>query len=95
MGKKSNAPDYFWLEPLRVLLNATAPQHPKFKWWHNIIGGSMGQTLYHTETFCAVNPPEPPDWSFENLVVYGPTEVLRQWAEYEIFLKYCDTGGGA
>ena len=95
MAVRPNAPEYFWLEPLRVLLNATAPRHPKFMWWRDIIGGSQGQALYNTEAFCAIGSSPPPEWTLENLAAYGPAEVLRLWAEEEMRIRYCDTGGGA
>jgi hypothetical protein len=96
VGKKANAPDYFWLEPLRVLLNQTALWHPTFKWWQNIIGGSQGQELYHTDTFCEVGEGTfDPDWSVENLINFGPNYILREWAKARIRELYCDTGGGA
>lgn len=94
MPKKTSAPDFFWLEPLRVLLIRTAPRHPTFLWWQKLIGGSQGQSLYETENFCTVSGADPPAWTFENFIVYGPNELLKRWAEKEMHDLYCEPGGG-
>jgi hypothetical protein len=94
MAKRGWAPDFIWMEPLRVLLTIAGPYSSKFDYWHRLIGGSQGQFLYYLPEFCSLGEPFAPDWTFESLVTYGPNEVLRLWAEREIYRIYCEPGGG-
>lgn len=77
-----------------MLLEMSGTTNPKFLWWQRLIGGSQGQSLYHTESFCALGQPPEVAWTLENLVTYGPGEVLRLWAQREVFLRYCEPEGG-
>lgn len=94
MPKLDSAPQYFWLEPLRVLLEIAGPYNPKFKYWTKLIGGSQGQELHETEVFCNAFSGDAVEWTVENMIQYGPNELLKQWAEAEMHTRYCVPGGG-
>lgn len=93
MAKRAWAPDYVWMEPLRILFSLAGPYSPTLSYWKNLIGGSQGQRLYYLPDFCSFGEPFAPDWTFENFVTFGPNEILRLWAERELFRTYCEPGG--
>jgi len=92
MAKREWAPDYVWMEPLRILLVVGGPMNSKFQFWKNLIGGSQPQQLYYLPDFCAFTEPFAPDWTMENFVLYGPNELLKLWAERELYRTYCTPG---
>lgn len=94
MSKRPSSPDYAWMEPLNELWLQTSDMHPKYRFWRAVIGGSQGQSLYDLNAFCELTEPFAPDWTLENMISYGPNQLLFMWAERELYRRMCDTSGG-
>lgn len=94
MARLSNSPDYFWFQPLRVLLEECGPYSPQFKFWESLVGGSEGQELVSTDEFCSFGEPVAPDWTIENFLLYGTHEVLVMYAKNRMWHRFCSGGGG-
>lgn len=90
--KRGDAPDYFWFQPLRTLYEVAGDYSPQYQFWAPLIGASEGQDLIKTADFCSTGPPFVPDWTLESLADFGTEEVLKAWAQNEMYLRYCQEG---
>jgi hypothetical protein len=75
---------------LREMLDLVPRQHPIFIFWQNLLGGTMGQSLYDVNAFCANGQPELLDWSYENFLSWGPQALITNWAECKIYEDFCE-----
>ena len=87
--KKPGAPDYFWFQKLRVLLEEAGEYSPQFQFWASLIGGSDSQELVDTNQFCQMGPYSENAWTVENLIGDGTAETLDNWARAQMYKRFC------
>jgi hypothetical protein len=69
----------YWFDPVRLLGEAVGTDDPRYIWWRDAIGGSLGQSLIDMNQFCAQPAPAYPDMTVESIQVVGLGQVFYLW----------------
>jgi len=90
VGKKATAPDYYWYQDLRELLNEAGQYSPQFQFWTGIIGGSSYQELIDVNQFCETFFEDEIPWTLESFASYGTKYVLDNYCKNLMRRRFCE-----